>query len=67
MIGLNSTVESITFITVGILMVLILLKVLLIVHKQTTRVKELEAQMKLMDKSEEATAINAKEGETKNG
>ncbi len=63
MMGLDTTAGSITFIVAGALFVVILLKVLFMVHKQTKRVKELEAQMKIMEKTEEATVTTTEGGE----
>lgn len=59
------TVQSMFLIVFGVVAVLILLKVLIIVHRQTGRVNELEQQMKLMETSEQAETLTT--NETKGG
>ncbi len=46
------TAQSMAFIIVGILLVIILTRILVIVHKQTRKVQELEHRMKAMEKIE---------------
>lgn len=43
------TVQSMMFIVLGVVAVAILLRILVIVHKQTRRFKELENRMKAME------------------
>lgn len=57
-----SVAQSIVVLALGIVAVIILLWVLVIVHKQTGRVKELEMRMKAMD---ELTADETTEGDMK--
>jgi membrane protein implicated in regulation of membrane protease activity len=44
-----SVAQSITFIIISILLVIILIKMLQMVHHQTKKVKELEMRMKAME------------------
>lgn len=55
-----SVAQSMAVLVLGIIAVIILLWVLVIVHKQTGRVKELEMRMKAMN---ELTAEETTEGE----
>jgi len=50
------TAQSIVMLVVALLMIVILLRILMIVHKQTGRVKELEMRMKAMEKMDVDTA-----------
>jgi hypothetical protein len=54
--------QSMMVLVLGILAIIVLLGVLVIVHRQTNRVKELEMRMKAMDKLE---ANQTTEGEVK--
>lgn len=54
--------QSMMVLVLGILAIIVLLGVLVIVHRQTNRVKELEMRMKAMDKLE---ANQTTEGEAK--
>ena len=56
------TVQSIMILVLGAIAVIVLLYVLVIVHKQTGRVKELEMRMKAMDELEvnETTEVEVK-------
>ena len=59
--------QSMAFIIIGILMIIILLKILFIVHGQNRHVKDLELRMKAMEKADEATntLTQPTEGDTK--
>lgn len=59
--------QSMAFIVIGILMIIILLKILFIVHGQNRHVKDLELRMKAMEKADEATntLTQPTEGDTK--
>lgn len=60
------TVQSMFLLIIGVMAILILLRILFIVHHQSSRVKELEQRMKLMEKAEDAQSVAAnEEGETK--
>ena len=62
-----SVAQSMAFIIMGVLMIIILLKILMIVHRQNKHVNELELRMKAMEKSDGVsdTLTQPKEGETK--
>ena len=47
------TAQSMAFIIVGILLVIVLLRVLVAVHHQAKKVKELETRMKAVEKLEQ--------------
>lgn len=47
------TAQSMAFIIVGILLVILLLRVLIAVHHQAKKVKDLEIRMKAVEKMEE--------------
>ena len=53
--------QSVVLLILAIFAVIVLLKVLFIVHKQTNRVKELETQMKAMEKIDAQELINNEE------
>lgn len=59
--------QSMAFIIIGILMIIILLKILFIVHGQNRHVKDLELRMKAMENADEATntLTQPTEGDTK--
>lgn len=60
------TVQSMFLLILGVMAILILLRILFIVHRQTNRVKELEQRMKLMEKTEDADVVASTEtGEVK--
>ena len=60
------TVQSMFLLILGVMAILILLRILFIVHRQTKRVKELEQRMKLMEKTEDADVVASTEtGEVK--
>lgn len=56
-----SMAQSVVLLILAIFAVIVLLKVLFIVHKQTNRVKELETQMKAMEKIDAQELINNEE------
>ncbi len=53
-----SMAQSIVLLILAIFAIIVLLKVLFIVHKQTNRVKELEMQMKAMEKIDAQKVID---------
>lgn len=60
-----SVAQSITLLIIALLAIAILLKILIIVHKQTNRVKELEMRMKAMEKMEvDESAVNNDDNDT---
>lgn len=50
------TAQSMTLIIVGILLVIVLLRVLVAVHHQSNKVKDLEIRMKAVEKMEQFEA-----------
>ena len=45
----GSTVEAMMFIVVGLMLVAILIRILIVVHRQAARVRELEDRIKTYD------------------
>ena len=56
--------QSMAILVLGILAIIVLIGVLIMVHKQANRVKELEMRMKAMDTLQ---AENTTEGDENNG
>ena len=58
-------VQSIAMLVIGLLAIVILLRILVIVHRQNWRVKELETRMKAMETMEvdPTTLAEAKKGQ----
>lgn len=57
-----STTQSIMFIFISILLVIVLMKVLAMVHHQTRRVKDLEMRMKAMENMDAEEEQSTTEG-----
>ena len=53
--------QSLSFVIFGFIVILILMWVLVLVHKQSRRVKDLEQQMNLTEKARDAEVNNGKE------
>lgn len=63
MILTTDTVQSMSLLVIGLLAIVILLRILVIVHKQAGKFKELEQRMKLMEGSEQAELLEDKKSE----
>lgn len=55
------TIQSMSLLIISVLAVLILLRILFIVHRQSGRFKELEQRLKMMEHTESVETDKAKE------